>query len=371
MNIFYTGAFRYPNLDAAGKRVQTIVTCLSPEHNITIGGWEKNNNNNEPNHISFDILDRRNKNSLLRIINFITKGLKIIPYIIRNKHKYDCYILYNPPYLFSHVMYLFCMCTKKKLVLDNTEWYESEHLIGGRYGLAAIENRLRMKYIYKKIKNKIVISNFLYNFYNEHENTIIVPPLSYTTEIKKKPHTELNLIYAGSPGKKDKVNSIIDIILNLSTDNKNKIKLHLVGFTLGDFLKSHVSYNEKKLLFIEHVIFYGRLPMHDVYKLYEKMDYLIFFRENKRYAVAGFPSKFVEALSFSLPIISNSIGDIKDYLPKVGIIYNPGENDPNELIKTALMCKNKFDKDIDQLFHSHFSIDANKCKLLNFIENIK
>lgn len=100
------------------------------------------------------------------------------------------------------------------------------------------------------------------------------------------------------------------------------------------------------------------------------MDYMIFFRENKRYANAGFPSKFVEALSFSLPVITNSIGEIKKYFPDVGILFEPDEDDPSKLIENAIDNKNNYSYGISNTLKNNFTIDSNKEKILSFMDNL-
>ncbi|HDU8610217.1 TPA: glycosyltransferase [Morganella morganii] len=373
MNIFYTGAFRYPDLDAAGKRVATIVQYLSEKHKITVGGWEKKAQENTKDHISFNVLDKHYKNPILRLFNFLTLGFKLLPYIIKNKKKYDCYILYNPPCLFAYLIYIYCKINNKKLILDSTEWYESDHLVGGRYGIAAIENYLRMKYVYKKYKNIITISDYLSEYYHGR-HIVNIPPMSHKSVFAESyrisNNRELNLIYAGSPGKKDKINIIIKIIDMLTIEQKKHVTLHLIGFTQTEFLQKYPRYTDAINSSSNNFIFYGRIPMSSVYNLYPKMDYMIFFRENKRYANAGFPSKFVEALSFSLPVITNSIGEIKKYFPDVGILFEPDEDAPSKLIENAIDNKNNYSYGISNTLKNNFTIDSNKEKILSFMDNL-
>ncbi|WP_369834998.1 glycosyltransferase [Cronobacter universalis] len=345
--VFYTGMFRFPDIDAAGKRVHKIVDMLNHIdecESILIGGWEQGSEaeikiNDKTSYRSFSILDKKKKSKIGKLINFLFMGMQIIPWMIANKEKYSHIFIYNTPFLFSITVLILSKIFNKKVILDSTEWYESEHLIGGKYGVASLENWCRMHLAYPMFKNVIAISSFLEKFYSHKgKNIIKVPPLGndfQETYIKEQSSESLVLLYAGVPGKKDRLDFFIEELLK-SEKAMNIVKFYIAGITKESFLELYPAYYQNQYALDKICIFLGRLKMTEIFSLYKKTDYCVFFRENKRYAIAGFPSKYVEAISFGVPVITNPVGDIGSELQFTGISYQPKEDDINNLIELAV-----------------------------------
>lgn len=170
MKFLYTGAFRFPDQDAAAKRVLNVSKALPTNIEVEFAGWEDNYKGdsvyNYQSYQCFSQGELLSKNNIfLRLLSFLFKGWKTFNWL-RKRERYDGIILYNPPFIFALTMLMYCKFKKIKLILDSTEWYESEHLIGGRYGIASIENYLRMKCAYPLFTNVIVISAFLSNIFS-------------------------------------------------------------------------------------------------------------------------------------------------------------------------------------------------------------
>ncbi|MDR8085694.1 glycosyltransferase family 1 protein, partial [Acinetobacter baumannii] len=73
--------------------------------------------------------------------------------------------------------------------------YDSSHLPMGRFGLPAIENIMRMHYVYPKISNIISISHYLNNYYSKKKylpniNQMVLPIVLDCQMVVEKPLIE-------------------------------------------------------------------------------------------------------------------------------------------------------------------------------------
>lgn len=362
MNILYTGPFRYPLYDAGGKRVFSIINILKNFSNVTVTSW---GNDTTEEAVILDELECKSNNKIKKAVHFLLLGLKTLKHFNYDFRKFDVVVIYNPPFVFSIILYILSRIQKFKVIIESNEWYESSHLPGGKYGPAAIENFLRMRLAYLLFDDFIVMSEFLEKYYQKYnKNVVRIPPLTADVALNRDVRCDniLRLMYAGSPGKKDKVDEIVNSYLSLNQEFKEKVEIVFIGFTLVDFLKMYPKFNgvincEKNIFFL------GRRPMTFVYDYYSKVDYTIFLRERKRYAYAGFPSKFVESLAYTTPVITNRVGDISKYIDRVGLSYEPNAEPFSDVISKAFAEKSNFYSNIKFLNESVFGVDVNTKKL--------
>jgi glycosyltransferase involved in cell wall biosynthesis len=330
-NIIYTGVFRFPDKDAASQRVLGIARSLRQVgYNVIFCGWEQTSR--EQDNVNDDYLydgfpyysqgelDLNISNKLSRVFNFIFKGRKTIKWIkqhIKKEHT-DYIIAYNANVYF--LMSLYFLCRKKgiKFIVDCTEWYQGEHLPGGKYGLVNLDNNLRIKFVYPIVKNVILISSFLEKYYTEKNcKVLIVPPLVDLNDSKWNVPCDTNdysekikLIYAGNPAKKDVLNTLFSAVKKFNNKKSKQIEIHLIGIDTERF---RCIYNDNTDI-PEYIKCYGRVQLQDVPLFYAKAHFSILFRENQRYANAGFPTKVVESLSCGIPVICNITSDLGKYL---------------------------------------------------------
>ena len=365
--ILYTGAFKYPDGDAAGKRVNTIVGSLSDFYDFTVTNWGKGNGKYDCNELNL-----KNKNIFSKLISYYFMGFKTFNKIKSEMNNFDLIILYNPPFLFSILMLVFAKFKKINIILENTEWYDSNSFPGGKYGPLSLENWLRMRVSYPLFKNIIVMSKFLNEYYTKSifkRNVVVIPPFSKLKRITKNIENEfITMIYAGSPGKKDRLDRLITDLSNLNDNERSKFKFIFVGFTEKEFLDLYPKMNNYINILRLNVLFTGRIKMSEVESYYSISNYSIFFRENKRYAWAGFPSKFVESISFSTPVISNPVGDISHLINDYGYIYD--EN----LFRNIVTKKenNSIENNIIEAFSDNgiFSVNHNALQLKCFFDGL-
>lgn len=323
MRILYTGAFRFPDGDAAASRVLSIAKILKYNGvTVVFAGWEAPDDPNSPDNCrlfngfdsySMNEFRTETKGAVARIFGFLFQGRKTLAWI-KMAENFDLIIAYNPPAIFAARLRVFGLLTGIKTALDSTEWYQSSHLPGGRFGPVAIENFVRMRLVYPRFDNIICISNFLERYFSGR-NLAKIPPLSKPRPRSVRPDisaSAINLIYAGNPGQKD---DLLPVIRALPTLYRNSgIRAHLtVAGVDWPTLSNHLA--ENRLAADTHQEFItclGRIPKKDVLALYAKSHFSILFRQSERYALAGFPTKAVESWAAGCPIICNPVGDISE-----------------------------------------------------------
>ncbi|EJL9531640.1 MULTISPECIES: glycosyltransferase [Enterobacteriaceae] len=382
-SVFYTGMFRFPDKDAAGKRVLNVVEALEQIENcdrVIVGGWEQGTLVEHPilsktTWLSFSLLDKKLPRKFQKLFNYLFMGCSLIPWMFTNRKRYTHVIIYNTPFLFTAFCIVISKLSGKKLILDSTEWYESEHMVGGKNGAAAIENWCRMFLAYPLIKNVIAISSFLEDYYQKKNiNVVKIPPMSkefYDLKSRKSNGVaELNLLYAGSPGKKDRLDQFIQLLIGNKKNNRI-IKFYIAGITRDAFIKQFPECGIHGDALDNYCVFLGRIPMEEVISYYDKIDYCVFFREKKRYALAGFPSKYVEALSHGVPVITNGVGDIAADFPHTGIVFEPSSDDINKLIDVAYKNKDTLSYSVKEVFEKKYKVSANVDKINDFLECVR
>ncbi len=321
--VLYTGAFRFPDHDAAAFRVFSIAQLLTSSGlTVAFAGWERHDHGKA--HYKYrgyacfpqDEFRSGAVNSFNRLLGFLFRGHRTLRWIWKHRKDFEAIVAYNPPALFALVLLLLGKICNFKVILDSTEWYESTHLVGGFYGFASIENWLRMNLIYKLFDHVICISTFLEKHYLS-KNVMRVPPLMpmYQLESVPKPPIRqgISLIYAGEAGKKDQLAAFISSLGHVREKVGVSLQLNIVGMNwreLSELLNSH-GLNPQS--FSSLVVCHGWVPREQVLRLYAGCHFSVLFRDFKRYALAGFPTKAMESLAYGCPIITNAVGDLSKF----------------------------------------------------------
>ena len=327
--IIYTGAFRFPDKDAAAARVLAIGKILRKiGYEVVFAGWEEEERaidrqeNGSYVYQGFEyysmgeLADNGGRSFLKKATEYIAKGQKTLEWIKKNGNGLHAIIVYNSNTFFLRSLRTYCENNQVSLIADVTEWYDGNQLPMGRFGIPAIANRWRMKVLNPQIKKLIVISSYLEKYYGKRGcNTINIPPLvdfedKKWSAVNTTDNKELTLVYAGSPGRKDFLAPILEALSILKEKDK-KVNLRIYGLD-GPQTRSLLPATYD--LVQERITCYGRIPQEEVPKQLAKADYSILLRADKRYAHAGFSTKLVESLSSGVPVISNGTGDIKSVI---------------------------------------------------------
>lgn len=241
------------------------------------------------------------------IIEFVS--IKIIL-----SYKPDYVVLYNFPAMASLKILKACHKNDIKVIHDITEW-EIAKGWSPRAIIRKIDICMRMHYCMKKMNGVIAISRYLYDYYKDDTNVILVPP---TVDLKNPKFCRnrglessdkiTKLVYAGSTGlaaTKDRLDYIIKEVNRLPN-----IRLDIVGQTKEQF--QAVFGNGVDIA--DNIVFHGRVSHTEAVRFVCEADFQMLIRENSLKNTAGFPTKFVESMSCCTPLIATLTSNIGDYL---------------------------------------------------------
>jgi glycosyltransferase involved in cell wall biosynthesis len=357
--IIYTGNFRFPDKDAAGARVLGIGKILRVlGYNVVFYGISDDiatdTSWNEFEGFEYFNEPARSKKfkSVFRMLNMSKSLLKII-----KSHKYHVasVILYNCPVNIMYNLLIRDLPYPIPLIADCTEWYSPRQFRFNFLNPFWLDSEIRMRFMQKKVKNVICISSYLESYYKKRCNVIKVPPLvdfndrkwSIQANIKSSCEKCLNLVYAGTPGKKDNLSLIIDAVIKLRTSGKN-IRLNCLGVGIDELIFA-LGGSSRINAAGQGLVLHAKKPQDKVPGFLAENDFSIFLRPLKQYSQAGFPTKFVESLAAGLPVICNLTSDIKFYLQdkENGLVIND--------INVASIC--------DTLNYA-YNLSEQECKIL-------
>lgn len=324
--IIITGGFRFNRNEAAEARVLNNAKIFRDlGYNVEFICWggeyipeEKKGDKYFKQGFEYSIsndLSDNYANLFIRLKNFVIRGKKSVSFI--KKTNPDIVIGYNPSAYFTLKMLSLSKKRGFRFISDITEWYDSSEFIGGKWLPFSWINSLNMKFVQKKVKDKIVISNYLNNYYQK-SNNIVIPPMIDPADQKWKPQDSIReevngitLIFAGNAGIKDRLGNII----------RGVCEAHLKGtevrlLILGSDIKQTEAISEKGITekYPGVILPLGKIPQDVVPEYYSKSDFSMVIREPSRKNMAGFPTKFAESMAAGCPVIANSTSDLSEYL---------------------------------------------------------
>lgn len=210
-----------------------------------------------------------------------------------------------------------CFCKKHniKLLKDAVEWFSPCEFKYGKLSITYIEKNIENKYIIDKSVHVISISQYLDNYFKlKGIKSVRVPIYMEQSPFQKRNYDSNKLVitYAGSPGKKDYLHTILNTLAMLPAEEKSKILFNIIGVDTEGVKKI---INHDVYASIENNIkVFGRITRENVLKILDKTDFTVLLRpETERYAMAGFPTKVIESISASVPVIMNMTSDLNLY----------------------------------------------------------
>jgi len=253
--------------------------------------------------------------SVIKIARLLfTYGAHTLQWLAAQPIRPAAVILYGgySPYLLRLLPW--CAQQRVPLIADIVEWYDNQHIPGGPWGPFRLNYGISMRYLYPKVQGVIAISTFLDNYYQRDGcTTIRIPPTVDTQQVsvrqREETNTRLQLVYAGTPGKKDLLAEIIQGILLVDPKMKHS-HLNVIGPTPEQVCKL---LGTTKLP--DNIAAFGRVMHNQVIDMVRQADFSVLLRPpNKRYAQAGFPTKVVESLAVGTPVICNLTSDLGEYI---------------------------------------------------------
>lgn len=362
--IIYIGGFELPDKNAAAHRVLSNAKLFRDNgKKVVFIGIDKTlplKNDILETYAKVEGFDSyaipypKRKRDWLKYLTYINDYIKIY----EEYDNVEMFILYNFQSIAMKKIMTFCKKKSIKCCADVTEWRSAkgENIV---YRLLKdLDTWYRMKILHKKFDGLIVISRYLKKYYENYVNICYLPPLVDLSDNKwinnyEKSLSRLNIVYAGSPQRKDRV----DIVVNAIHLVKRDYHLDIIGITSDEFLKL---YPEYKNIIDDNIEFHGRVPHLQAIEYVKKANYSCFFRKYDRVSKAGFPTKFVESITCGTPIISNNTSDINEYIvdSKNGVILN--NLDVNSIVEKIEEVPILMDVNRKSFDYQKFSNEFNK-----------
>jgi glycosyltransferase involved in cell wall biosynthesis len=322
--ILYIGAFDLPDNNAAAHRVignSKVLEKLGYE--IFLAGFttKKNVHNTHLQYkdTSINYFEVKRPVTIFNWIYFILSLNKIIKNV---EKKIDIIIAYDFPSIGLILLTIIAKIKSIRIIGDCTEWYDikNKNFIGI---IKKIDIALRMRLINKYLSGLIVISDYLFDYYKKCQNVINIPPLVDLSEqkwaIKSIQNNYIVITYAGFPFSledgniKDKIDLIL-INLNKLMKKGYVFKFNIIGCDRDLFVKKFPLLKNEVDNLENNITFLGKLNHNQVLQQLKISDFAIFFRDVKKSTLAGFPTKYVEAISCGVPVITNKNFNLNKHL---------------------------------------------------------
>jgi len=325
----------YPNGDAAAVRQHMLAKLLmSNDYSVSIVGI-----NSEPKIVDGEY-------DSVKYTIFPNNQLYLKKYLISYLNKLD----QKPDVIFLNGLPMPAFIYIKNYALDYNillfhdcvEWYSYEQWRGFWY----FDVLMFIVYIQKNIMNRLIlnrafsiisISSYLHDYFTKKNlSSLLLPVIMDKDQFNNlfpQSNNKLRIIYAGSPLRKDYLMEIIQGLLCLDLAERDNIEFTIIGLDYQNLSKiCDLSVNE--LFELKCIQVLGKIPRIKVLEHLNCCDFSILIRSSTaRYAKAGFPTKVVESLMSSTPVICNMTSDLGMYLKDGYDCIEVTDETPDAIVK--------------------------------------
>lgn len=320
-----------PDQNASALRVTSIVNVLASNnyfcHVIGQGPCEAGQTHLvSDNYLIHSTYNTRRKHSYIeKIHTFLFPSQKVLKIInnIFSQSNIDYFFIYQiiPVYLMRKIINL----SKKnnvKIIFDIVEYQvisQQNGIIGFLFNYLPSRTIIEKYTRYGKV---ISISRYLDDLFKTRNIKSIHVPFFFEVNSLNNdkydgyfPERKIRIIYAGAPfGSRDTIVNSVRGFLLLNEDEKRPFLLNYAGVNSNQMVKLGLS--KKEIINSQkHCFFLGRLPRERVLELYRCSDYSLLLKpQNKRFSIAGFPTKVSESWALSTPVIANLTGDMNLFM---------------------------------------------------------
>ena len=210
------------------------------------------------------------------------------------------------------------------VINESTEWYGWEGFRPVTNVRRILESRWRNTSLVSRAGNLLSTSHWLEKRH-PRVNTLVVPfVLDPAWSCWQAPPNDswsdtrdvLRFVYSGSPGlgmHKDRLPLIVEALDRLSPDGAG-FRFAVVGMAAQEYLRSMPQHAKLLGRHADSIRFLGRMPHRDAVGVLKAADFSIFVRERNRVSEVGFPTKYAEAATCGIPVLTNRTSDIAEYL---------------------------------------------------------
>lgn len=311
---------KYPNLDAGAVRIHMFAKILQEagyETFVISMGKSTHNRmileNDGINHISYR---GDSSNTIAKAMYYLEYPIRLYKYLM--KANVDLIIHTQIDESSLRIIQEYGKRKKIPVLYDGVEWYSESQFLNGKKARGYKQNNRYNVELIQKPEAVIAISSYLRDhFMMRNIQTVQIPVIMdvASTYIEKSPvGDQVKILYAGSPGKKDYLVNVLDGLALLNEEERKKIQLTIAGCT-KEQLVDICGVNRSVLESVNKSLrILGRISREQVLEEYKNADFSVLIRPVKeRYAQAGFPTKFVESMCCSTPVICNITSDLGMY----------------------------------------------------------
>lgn len=334
--VLFIGNFDTTDLNAAGRRVLGVAGIFRElGYQPVFAGVSKSADNNVSDTLSagdgcfeYSLKASLSTASWLKVRQACRSYLKIIDQAGRENIRYI--YIYGSPVLSLAMAFIIRFARKNGIPVigDCVDWIESTG--GGfiRNLIKYIDVNYLKRYLYNKASGVVVISRYLQNYYQAHNKQIVLlPPVgdfeAAAYDAKPRGREEFRFVYAGIPfakkpdieksKMKDRLDIIIDIVITLNREGMRTV-LDIYGITSEYYLTAVPGHRNEIEKYSDIIRFRGKTQNDAVKKEIGMSDATILVRDDNLVTKAGFSTKIAESLCLGTPVITNSTGDICDYV---------------------------------------------------------
>ena len=196
------------------------------------------------------------------------------------------------------------------VLYDCTEWSTFTEGNAVRYLLKAIDTRLIEYCLPRACGGVIAVSRTMEARYGGKTSVLRLPPLVDINDPIWRQTPErgngFTFCYAGAPSDKDRLDLLLSAFSRLP---EGAAQLRIVGITKEAYAAALPAGTSLP----SRVRFLGRKSHAEAVREILGSDCFVFLREPNRRNTAGFPTKFAEAYTCGVPVITTAVSDVPDY----------------------------------------------------------
>lgn len=324
--IAYVGPVDFPEGGAAARRILGNAKALvSSGYDVVIVSGQRPGPEGEVFDVepgiccvSVNERDAEHLPDVLRYLRYAVMGARSRRWLDAQRDLPHAVILYSgyTPYLLQFMGWARRRCVP--LLFDAVEWYEASSLPAFLVSPYYWNTEFAMRALIPRLDGVVTISKALERYYRAKGiPTARVPPLFDPDQIVPSldstcTDSKLRLVYAGSPGRKDLIDTVIEAVIRHDA-GAGRLRLDIAGISESE-LRNRLPLRQRAGVVPDCLVAHGRVSHARSMELVRQADFSVFLRHSNRVSTNGFPTKFVESMALGTPVITNITSDLAKHL---------------------------------------------------------